>query len=300
MSNLDFPASTLYYEIHGPCPLMVTIPRCSIGTGTDVAMAASDITLIGGDLRTIVTALTLSRKTVGVIKQGLLWVFAYNVMLIPVAMGLLYPFFSLLLNPVLAAAAMAMSIVSVVTNALRLSRFRRPESARAILHPGPRERVGEYGCLVAIELVALAVGALALACSRPDAGSGMNMPMGTPSPASATRVPDRAIAISATDDLRFSPAETNVRVGETIAFDVTNRGALPHEFVIGGAAKQQQHEQAMAGGSMPMETNAVDVPAGKTVRLVYTFDQPGTLEYGCHVSGHYAAGMRGALTVTSS
>jgi Cu+-exporting ATPase len=96
----------------------------AIGTGTDVAMAASDITLIGSDLGAIVTAIVLSRKTVGVIKQGLFWAFAYNIVLIPVAMGALYPLFGLLLNPVLAAAAMAMSSVSVVTNALRLKRFR--------------------------------------------------------------------------------------------------------------------------------------------------------------------------------
>ncbi len=96
----------------------------AIGTGTDVAMAASDITLVGGDLRNVVAAIALSRSTVRVIKQGLFWAFAYNVVLIPVAMGALYPVFHVLLNPVLAAAAMAMSSVSVVTNALRLRRFR--------------------------------------------------------------------------------------------------------------------------------------------------------------------------------
>jgi len=134
-------------------------------------MAASDITLIGGDLRSIVTAIALSRKTVGVIKQGLFWAFAYNVVLIPVAMGLLYPLFGVLLNPVLAAAAMAMSSVSVVTNALRLRRFRRPDSAQAILHPAIRERVAEYGYLVGIALIALVVGIAALAFARGAMGT---------------------------------------------------------------------------------------------------------------------------------
>jgi Cu+-exporting ATPase len=134
----------------------------AIGSGTDVAMAASDITLIGQDLRSIVTAIELSRRTVNTIKQGLFWAFAYNIALIPVAMGILFPAFSILLTPVLAAAAMAMSSVSVVSNALRLRNFKQPESVEAILHPPPGARVKEWGYLASIAIIAIAIGAGAL------------------------------------------------------------------------------------------------------------------------------------------
>ena len=94
----------------------------AIGTGTDVAMAASDITLMRGDLEGIAKALRLSRATMRNIKENLFWAFAYNLVLIPVAMGVLYPTMKLLLSPGLAAGAMALSSVTVVSNALRLKR----------------------------------------------------------------------------------------------------------------------------------------------------------------------------------
>jgi Cu+-exporting ATPase len=272
----------------------------AIGTGTDVAMAASDVTLIGGDLRTIVSAIALSRRTVGVIKQGLFWAFAYNIILIPVAMGLLYPFVHVLLSPMLAAAAMAMSSVSVVTNALRLRRFRPATDAREILHPSLRARLSEYAYLTGIGLVALAIGAAALAFAS-HGGATMNMAAGQSALSAAAA--DRTIPISADDQLRFSPDAITVRAGETVAFKVTNAGKTEHEFVIGDAAAQQQHDQEMADGAMAaMEhsANAVDVPPGKTATLVYHFTQPGTLLFGCHVPGHYAAGMQGTITVTES
>jgi Cu+-exporting ATPase len=97
----------------------------AIGSGTDVALEASDVTLVGGDLAGVATAIDLSRRTMRVIRQNLFWAFVYNLIGIPVAAGVLYPFTGVLLSPVFASAAMALSSVSVVTNSLRLRRLAR-------------------------------------------------------------------------------------------------------------------------------------------------------------------------------
>ncbi len=98
----------------------------AIGTGTDIAVESADITLISGELEGVVTAIALSRATIRNIKQNLFWAFAYNTILIPVAAGILFPFFGILLNPMIAAGAMGLSSLPVVSNALRLRRFRKP------------------------------------------------------------------------------------------------------------------------------------------------------------------------------
>jgi P-type Cu+ transporter len=105
----------------------------AIGTGTDIAIESAAVTLMSGDLRGLVVAIALSRSTMRNIKENLFWAFAYNVVLIPVAMGALYPFTGVVLDPILAAAAMALSSVTVVSNALRLRRFRPP----TIVPPSP-------------------------------------------------------------------------------------------------------------------------------------------------------------------
>jgi Au+-exporting ATPase len=98
----------------------------AIGTGTDVAVESADVVLMSGDVRGVGTAITLSQQTMRNIQQNLFWAFGYNTLLIPVAAGLLYPWWGVQLSPPLAAGAMAMSSVFVLTNALRLRRAGRP------------------------------------------------------------------------------------------------------------------------------------------------------------------------------
>jgi Cu+-exporting ATPase len=96
----------------------------AVGSGTDVAVEAADVTLVRGSLTAIADALDLSRRTIRVIRENLFWAFGYNVLAIPIAAGALYPWLGVLLHPTLASAAMALSSVSVVSNSLRLGRWR--------------------------------------------------------------------------------------------------------------------------------------------------------------------------------
>jgi Cu+-exporting ATPase len=116
----------------------------AIGTGADVAIAAADVTLVGGDPRSVAAAIEMSRATMTIIRQNLFWAFAYNVVLIPVAMGALYPFWGITLNPALAAGAMALSSVSVVANSLRLRGFdaRRPVHSGHAPAPASEDGIG--------------------------------------------------------------------------------------------------------------------------------------------------------------
>ena len=96
----------------------------AMGTGTDIAMESAEITLMSGDLMGIARSIELSKKTLAIIKQNLFWAFFYNTAFIPVAAGVLFPTFGILLNPMFAAAAMSFSSISVVSNSLRLKRYK--------------------------------------------------------------------------------------------------------------------------------------------------------------------------------
>ena len=107
-------------------------------------------------------------------------------------------------------------------------------------------------------------------------------------------------------DIKYEPAELTVKAGETVKFEVTNLGKLPHEFVLADEKNQVEHEKEMEemAKSMPgmvmehNDPNMITVQPGKTKTLVWHFTTPGKLQFGCHVPGHYAAGMVGRLTIT--
>lgn len=179
--------------------------------------------------------------------------------------------------------------------------------------------------LIPLTLVALVAAA---SCSSGSAGTGGTMsgqagmsgmpgmsmgPEGSGDPgtsdgATAAGVPGdpasvmKVVRIDQLDQLSFDPASVVVRVGDTVRFVVTNTGAIPHEFVLGNQAFQDQHEQEMSGMSgspMPDEAGSISVDPGATEDVVWRFTRTGTLQYGCHLPGHYAAGMKGEIAVTA-
>ena len=255
----------------------------AVGTGTDVAIAASDITLVGGDLNGVVEAIRLSRQTVTVIKQNLFWAFAYNVILIPVAMGVLYPFTGTILNPGLAAGAMALSSVSVITNSLRLRRG-----------TGPADPV-----IPARTRLLATAGALGIVIGGAGLGLGIQA-TGLKAPAQLEPV---AIAVVARDGA-FSPSSMRLTVGQPVTISFENRGSTAHDLTVLGGIRVSDLvvTDAMAGAAHVMGgTNPVRVAAspGKTGTIAFVPVSAGVYPLICTEAGQKEAGMVAALTVVA-
>lgn len=121
-------------------------------------------------------------------------------------------------------------------------------------------------------------------------------------PAEASEA-DRVVEISMLDELRFDPDAVEVTVGETVTFQVTNDGQIVHDFTLGDEHMQEEHDAEMAEGMPNMghdEPNVLTLEAGESGELTWHFTAPASILYGCHVPGHYDAGMVGTLTITGS
>jgi plastocyanin len=233
----------------------------AIGTGTDVAIETARLALMGADPRGVPAAIGLSRATMTTVRQNLFWAFAYNVILIPVAMGALIPAFGIGLSPAIAAGAMALSSVTVVVNALRLRGYDARPDARHHVRKTRLGRLREASFLGAIALAAVGV-------------------------AGGVAAADRWIESGATQlsvvarDRRFAPAHVSVDAGRTVVLSFRNDDPVFHDWEVEGLAN-------VDAGARP----------GQTQRIRFLIDEPGSYRIACTVPGHAEAGMTGTLVV---
>ena len=143
--------------------------------------------------------------------------------------------------------------------------------------------------------------ALILVVAACSGGGSTSSPSGAAAspPAAPPDAGTQTIQVELTDTLLMEPAELTVKAGQPVTFVITNSGAIEHEFYLGDEAMQAELEAQMQSGEMMHDTpEGVVVKPGETMEFTYTFADPGQTLAGCHVAGHYAAGMKAAITVT--
>lgn len=134
--------------------------------------------------------------------------------------------------------------------------------------------------------------------TSPSVGKQKPNAVGGPAEAEAAA---RTVEVTSLDTMTFEPSRIKVSAGETVTFVVTNTGQTVHEFTLGDATMQREHAEAMShipSGAAHGFPNSITLQPGETKRLTWRFGETGTLEYACHVQGHYEAGMRGQITIT--